>query len=149
VSLHYEVVFSLFLRDDTPVEVLDELRWHLGVTDEPPAVRALPDVDWPALRPQEETGWLPGADVAELRRQYRTTRLGVDNYAWALHARCCWYDDERDHVWWDMAAWLAPYAAEEGYAGFYREESEDVPTVLLVRGGRAHEWRPGQEPKAI
>jgi hypothetical protein len=31
MSDHYEVVFSCFLREETPAEVLDAVRWHLGM----------------------------------------------------------------------------------------------------------------------
>ncbi|MFJ7626813.1 hypothetical protein ACIQZN_10020 [Streptomyces sp. NPDC097595] len=36
MSLHYEVVFTCSLREDTPAPVLDALRWHLGLSEEPP-----------------------------------------------------------------------------------------------------------------
>lgn len=32
MSGHYEIVFSLFIRDDVPPEILAELRWRLGLT---------------------------------------------------------------------------------------------------------------------
>ncbi|MFJ4152764.1 hypothetical protein ACIP10_35045 [Streptomyces galbus] len=37
MSLHFEVVFTCFLRDNTPDTVLDALRWHLGMAPERPS----------------------------------------------------------------------------------------------------------------
>jgi hypothetical protein len=41
VSLHHEWTLSLRLRPDTPGSFLDELRFHLGLTDHAPEVPEL------------------------------------------------------------------------------------------------------------
>src|SRR6266487_575630 len=108
MSFHYEVVFSLFLRDDIPSGVLDELRWHLGLSTQQPDACAI-DYDWPQMRPDERS-YLPGGEVAVLRRQYRYSQSGVQHHAWGLYARLFWLDDRWAEAWWQVAAWLAPYA---------------------------------------
>jgi hypothetical protein len=142
VSLHYEVVFSLFLRDDLPADVLNELRWHLGLSSERPT-RPVIDYEGPQLRPAA-TSYLPGGETASLQRQYRHSANGTDHYAWGLHVRLFWLDDQWAEVWWQVAAWLAAWADEDGYAGFFREEAEATPTLLVVRGGEP-ELREGDQ----
>ncbi|WP_199444520.1 hypothetical protein [Umezawaea beigongshangensis] len=132
MSQHYEIVFSLFLRDDTPGDVLDELRWHLGADQPAPRAPVVPG--GPHLRP-DPGSFLPGGDSASLRRQYRFTRGDQDWHAWGLSARVLWSDDTWAEVWWQFAQWLAPFADEDGYAGFFREETDENPTLLLVRRG--------------
>src|SRR5690349_7993951 len=86
MSFHYEVVFATFLRDDTPPEVLDELRYHLGFTEDRPQHLAI-DYDFPVLQPDEDS-YLPGGDHVALRRQYRGRDDKGEHHAWGLHVRC-------------------------------------------------------------
>ncbi|MEU2614728.1 hypothetical protein ABZ570_24560 [Micromonospora sp. NPDC007271] len=67
MSLHYEVVLTCFLADETPPEVLDALRWHLGLRDERPATLDPGEHPYPLLEP-DPGSYLPGGDVASLRR---------------------------------------------------------------------------------
>jgi hypothetical protein len=127
MSAHYEVVFSLCLRDDTPADALDELRWHLGLAGQRPGVWAL-GYDTPQLRPDEASP-LPGGEAAALCRQAA---------GWGLHTRLRWADERWAEVWWQVVAWLSRYAGQDGYAGFYRAEHDEQPTVLVVRGGRPY-----------
>lgn len=106
MSFHYEVTFSCFLRDDTPSEVLDELRWHLGQSSLRPETCVV-NYDWPVMLPGEPS-YLAGGEVATLRRQYRFTQHGVERFSWGLHARLYWLNDRWSEVWWQIAAWLAP-----------------------------------------
>ena len=134
MSSHYEVVFSLFLREDTPVGVLDELRWHLGLSPERPEDRAVEYGEQPVLLPHSQT-YLPGSETATLRHQYRWTLRGIDEYSWGLHVRLYWLDDHWADVWWQVVYWLAPYA-DDGYAGFVREVASDQPTLLVIHDGQ-------------
>ena len=147
MSLHYEVVFSLFLRDDTPSGVLDELRWQLGLSTQKPDACAI-DYEWPQMRPNEPS-YLPGGEVAMLRRQYRYSRSGVEHHAWGLYVREFWLDDHWVAAWLRVAAWLAPYADGDGYAGFFREEQDEQPSLLFVRGGQPYVCGFGQKPQAF
>ncbi|GAA1096722.1 hypothetical protein [Nocardiopsis composta] len=133
MSLHYEVVVACFLREDTPPEVLDAVRWHIGLAEERPDGLDPGEHPVPAFLLDPESR-LPGGDVAELRRQYRWTAPdGADVYAWGLHARGRWLDDDLGNlaVLLDL---LAP-CAEDGHAGSFREEHDLLPTVLAFRDG--------------
>jgi hypothetical protein len=55
-----------------------------------------------------------------------------------LYIRLFWLDGHWEHVCHDVAEFLAPYVDNDGYAGFYREEHESFPTVLLIEGGKPH-----------
>ncbi|MCG8921546.1 hypothetical protein [Lentzea sp. CC55] len=133
MSFHYEVVFSLFLRENTPAEVLDELRYHLGLAPEPPRNPVL-DYDFPVLRPNPDS-YLPGGEHAALREQLRGFNDEGDLHAWGLHARLFWLDDQWAEVWWQVVQWLAPHVEDNGYAGFVREEADERPAVLTFHNG--------------
>jgi hypothetical protein len=143
----YEVTFSLFLRDDTPARVLDELHWHLGLSDQRPDTCVV-GYDTPEMFPHEQT-YLPGKEVAVLRRQFRYGQGETAHYAWGLHARLFWGDDQLAEVWWQLVGWLAAYADEDGYAGSFREELGEQPTLLLIRGGKPHVCGFGEQPKPL
>lgn len=70
MSLHYEVVFTCFLREDTPARVLDSPRWHLGDHTDPPAAFERPDGPYPLLSPDPDS-YLPGGEFASPHRQLR------------------------------------------------------------------------------
>jgi hypothetical protein len=134
VGNHYEVVFSVFIRDDAPDEVLAELRWHLGLSAErPPAL--VVDYDGPQLRPDLQSSWMPGSETATLTRQHLYNKGGVEHHAWGLYVRVMWGDDQWSEVWWQFAALLAKWAAEDGYAGFFREYFDQHPTAIVFRNG--------------
>lgn len=151
MSLHYEVVFSLFLRVDTPDEVLAELRWHLGLCTQRPGLWAL-GYETPVLAPGESSR-LAGGESAALSLQYRSGVAGspqtsTEEHAWGLHARLFWLDDQWAEVWWQVVTWLSPYACD-GYAGFYREQDEEQPTSLLIRDGVSYLCEFGGQPRAF
>lgn len=151
VSHYYEVVFSFFLRPDTPGRVLDELRWQLGLTPQRPRGSVMGDGE-AMLRPAPET-LLPGVECAALERQHVHTRRRVaperadgDAYMWGLYARVCWHDDTWANHWLDLADGLARHAEDSDYAGFFRAETDGRPTLLSIRDGRAYLCPWGGEP---
>jgi hypothetical protein len=85
MSDHYEVVFACFLRDDTPDDVLDALRWHLGLLADRPASLDPDEHDEQRLLPDPDTR-LPGREFVELRRQERGYLGGETIYEWGRHA---------------------------------------------------------------
>jgi hypothetical protein len=146
MSYHYEVVFSLFLRDDTPSDLLDELRWHMGLSEERSTTPAT-DMDYPLMRPGDS--YLPGGDLAVLQRQYRyDDASGVKHYAWGVYARMFVLDDAMGEVW-QIATWLAPHAEDDGYAGFFREETDERPRLLAIRGGELYSYELGEQPQPL
>jgi hypothetical protein len=147
VSSHYEVVFSVHLRDDIPPNVLDELRWHLGERPNRPE-RLTVDYGDPLL--QVDTGsYLAGGEHASLERTHRYRQRGSDHHAWSFFARLLWLDDVWAECWWQVATWLAQHAETTGYAGFWREECAIWPTVLLLGGGHAYLATPGEQPRPL
>jgi hypothetical protein len=119
MSVQYEVVFACFLRDDTPAETLDALRWHLGLlSDRPPGISAADQPDR-LLCPDPASG-LPGGDVASLQPQAQTLDHGRQAEAWGLYSRTVWAEDALP----GLAAVLelvAGNVANGGYGGYYRD----------------------------
>ncbi|MGW1186061.1 hypothetical protein ACWD7Y_14995 [Streptomyces drozdowiczii] len=124
MSLHYEVVFTCFLRDDTPIAVLDALRWHLGLTEQPPQGYGEEEYAYPLLAPDPHSR-LPGGDFASLRRQ---------GEGWGLYSRNYWLDDDMGELV-TVLDLLAPHIARPGFGGHFREEDELRPTHLTFRDG--------------
>ena len=133
MSLHFEVVFTCFLRDDTPETVLEALRWHLGLVAERPAGLDADDHTSPVLTPDPD-GRLPGGDVASLQRQSRGFTAGHELFAWGLLSRNYWLDDEMGELV-TILDLLAPHIEEPGYGGYFREEYDAEPTVFTFQNG--------------
>ncbi|OKJ68560.1 hypothetical protein [Streptomyces sp. CB02460] len=131
MSLHYEVVFTCFLREDTPAPVLDALRWHLGLTEEPPPGYGEEEHAYPLLSPDPHTR-LPGGDFASLRLQDK---------GWGLYSRNYWLDDDMGELV-TVLDLLAPHVASPGPGGFFREEDETRPTVFTFRDGAYDALKP-------
>ena len=132
MSAHYEVVFSCFLRDDTPAEILDALRWHLGL------VAGQPADSEPGQRPlllPDPASSLPGGDVASLRFQSHGIDTSGRAAAWGLFSRSLWPDDAMGQLSTIMEL-IAPHVAREGYGGYFR----DVTTADAT----AFEFRPAE-----
>lgn len=87
MSDHYEIVISCFLEDDTPEEVLDTLRWHLGLIEQRPAPLNEDTAPYRLLAPDPDSRRLPGGEIARLQRQTRGFTAASDPYAWGMYAR--------------------------------------------------------------
>ncbi|MEW2329773.1 hypothetical protein AB0880_18405 [Micromonospora chersina] len=133
MSLHYEVVFSCFLDDETPPEVLDALRWHLGMRDQLPATLNADEHPYPLLSPDPDS-YLPGGDVASLRRQRVGFTAAGDVYQWGLHSRNYWLDDDLGELV-TILDLIAPHVVEDGYGGHFREVYDTDLTVFEFRDG--------------
>ncbi|MEU6442673.1 hypothetical protein [Streptomyces sp. NPDC047046] len=134
MSLHYEVVLTCVLQDDTPDTVLAALRWHLGLAPERPAELDAEEHSYPMLSPDPDSR-LPGGDFAALRRQSRGfTAAGDERHAWGLFSRNLWLDDMMGDLYTVMGL-LSPHIAEPGYCGYFREEFDTEPTTLTFREG--------------
>ncbi|SCL48220.1 hypothetical protein [Micromonospora chersina] len=141
MSLHYEVVFSCFLDDETPPDVLDVLRWHLGMRDERPATLDAEDHPYRLLAPDPDS-YLPGGDVASLRRQRVGFTATGERFQWGLHSRNYWLDDDLGELV-SILDLIAPHVVEDGYGGHLREEYDTDLVVFEFRdgsyvGNRAH-----------
>ncbi len=129
VSSRYEVVFTCFLRDDTPASVLAALRWHLGKARERPTELDGETHAYPLLEPDADSR-LPGGDFASLTRQARfVTGEGEEHHAWGLFTRNYWLDDDMEELV-TVLDLLAPHVEDPGYGGYFREEDEAEPTAF-------------------
>ncbi|MFC9295776.1 hypothetical protein ACFTWH_10790 [Streptomyces sp. NPDC057011] len=128
MSLHYEVVFACFLRDETPEPVLAALRWHIGAAAERPPHLAADEHPYRLLVPDPDS-YLPGGDLASLQHQSR----GNWN-AWGLFTRNFWLDDGIGELV-TILDLLAPYVEESGYGGYMREEYDSKPSIFTFRDG--------------
>ncbi len=119
MSVQYELVLACFLRDETPAETLDALRWHLGLLDErPPGVSAAANPS--RLLCPDPASALPGGDIAALRHQRQTLADGGQAQAWGLYSRTVWPDDALP-AFAAVLELVAGHVAEGGYGGYYRD----------------------------
>ncbi len=143
MSLHYEWILSLDLKADTPVPVLAELRWHLGLDELRPIGTSL-GYDYPVLGPSG-SDWLPGGAVAVLRT--RTTSRA--SYL-SLFARTGVSDDDMYEIMQLVPSWLARWCATQGWIGLAREEMSLEPWLYFyVQEGFAYVGSPGEQPAGL
>ncbi len=128
MSVRFEVVLACFLRDETPAETLDALRWHLGLlVDRPPGVSAADHPD--RLLCPDPASSLPGGDVASLQRQRHWLAGAQQTQAWGLYSRTVWPDDALPGLA-KVLELVAGNIAEAGYGGFYRDVRSVDATAL-------------------
>jgi hypothetical protein len=134
MSVKFEVVLACFLRDETPAETLDALRWHLGLlADRPPGVSA---VDHPGrLLGPDPASLLPGGDVASLQRQQQPLANGGQAQAWGLYSRTVWSDDALPGLA-TVLELVAENVAQAGYGGYYRDMTSLDATALAFDAPR-------------
>jgi hypothetical protein len=142
MGTHYEVVYSLLLRDETPEDMLAEFRWHLGLSSEKPENMTV-DCDVPLLS-ADQAGYLPGGAFAVLRRQSRGT-----HETWGLYSRVYWDDDTWAENWWAFGELLAKYADGDGYIGFWRDADFDTAVTEMIARGGGLEFSTRDEPRHL
>ena len=144
MSLHYEWTLSLRMHPDVPEAFVEELRYHLGLTDHAPAD---PTLDYP--EPALATGGsdeLAGGAVARLVRQQH----GSWPATWGLFARTFVLDDTMYDLIQFFPQWLAPWSLTQGWVGFAREELDLDPWLnFYIANGHAYAATPGQPPQAL
>jgi len=133
MTVHYEVVLSCFLRDDTPAEVLDALRWHLGLLTEQPADL---DPSQRALLRADLSSRLPGGDVAALQPQASGAGPAGDEPGWGLFSRTLWPADAMDQMSTIMEL-ITPYIASPGYGGYFRDVTAADATAFEFRAAES------------
>jgi hypothetical protein len=145
MSLHYEWTLSLRLRPDVPEAFLDELRYHLGLSD---LVPSAPTLDWdgPALAGAGGEA-LPGGPVATLIRQQPHL-----NGPWVrgMFARVFVRADAMYELMQTVPPWLAVWSLTEGWIGFAREELDLDPWLnFYAMQGHAYAAAPGAAPQPL
>jgi hypothetical protein len=134
MSDHYEVVFSCFLRDDTPESVLAALRWHLGMDAEPPENLSQEEHPDPLLTPDQNNSRLPGGDIASLRRTVQGFTASGQRHEWELFSRKYWVDDSMLYLD-SILDLVAPHIARPGYGGYFRDDCNTALTVFTFHDG--------------
>lgn len=145
---HYDLFLSVRLQPGLSDEVMYEIRWHLGVEDEPPTrFEALSD----------DAGWFHGEPVplfAGLEPNYSDNGVDVaeimpsaDRYPdgqqrWLLTLRQSVHEDELGWAM-DVAGWIVSKAETTGWVGFLRYSQDPVPDLLHHIDGRLRIGRPG------
>lgn len=146
MSDHYEVVLSVFLAEETPVEVLDTIRWHMGLLKDRPEHMGPPedpDFEWRYLDPDPDHPRLPGGEVARLQRQsVGSTADGVELHPWGLFYRGFFLDDDLN-VPYEILDLVAPHIVTWGgveFGGFIRDVSfDDDHKRIFVDGDGGYE----------
>ena len=145
MSLHYEWTLSLRLRPDVPETFLEELRYHLGLTDHAPANPTL-DYPYPVLAANGPGDELAGGPIARLVRQQH----GSWPATWGLFSRTFVLDDAMVELAQIVPQWLASWSLTQGWIGFAREELDLRPWLdFYVANGYAYAAKPGRQPQAL
>ncbi|MGW2825910.1 hypothetical protein ACWC24_33625 [Streptomyces sp. NPDC001443] len=130
MSMRYEMVFTCFLKDDTPESVLDSLRWHMGLRADPPGSVGTDAYPHPLLTPKSGSDThLAGGELARLVHQSRGSRD-----VWGLFVRVLWPDDILEEAV-SILELLAPHVDEPGYGGYFHAEADAWPSVYMFREG--------------
>lgn len=145
MSLHYEWTLSLRLRPDVPDAFVDELRFHLGLSDTAPQAPTL-DYGYPVLGTDGDQDELPGGQIARLVRQQH----GNGPEVCGVLVRTFILDDEMYQLIQDVPPWLARWSLTEGWIGFAREELNLDPWLnFYAAHGHAYAASPGERPQAL
>jgi hypothetical protein len=145
MSLHYEWTLSLRLRPDVPDAFLEELRYHLGLSDVVPQSPTL-DHDYPVLAANGDGDELAGGPITRLVRQQPSSRTAV----WGVYVRVFVLDDAMYELIQDVPSWLARWSLTEGWIGFAREELNLNPWLnFYASQGHAYAAGPGEQPQPL
>ena len=129
MSFHYKVVVSVYLRKELADSVLPEVRWHCDLGPRPDDLM-FPDEQ---LFGAEDVSYVPGGDVTRLELE-----TGISwGPIWGVFVRRFMLDDGFYESLSPICQLLAAVAVD-GYAGFWREEADLVPTTMVVRAGHTY-----------
>jgi hypothetical protein len=129
MSFHYEVVVSAYLRQEIAESVLPELRWHCGLGPPPDDLRFGVE----QLFGPEDVSYLPGGEITRLQQETGTSW----GPTWGMFVRRFMLDDGFYELLSPISRLLASVAVD-GFAGYFREEGDLLPTILVVRGGHTY-----------
>jgi hypothetical protein len=100
---------------------------------------------------QERASRFPGEAGSRLRRAYRYTRHGIDQYRDTFSFRQEVLDDSiGEYI--AFVEWLAPYSETEGWVGYFRSHIDEVgaqPVLVYFKQGRVYMSDSTQSPKDI
>ncbi|MFD5417556.1 hypothetical protein ACFWJT_05955 [Streptomyces sp. NPDC127069] len=130
MSMRYEMVFTCFLRGDTPESVLNTLRWHMSLRADRPGTVSADEHPFPLLTPNSNSEThLAGGELSRLVPQSRGSRD-----VWGLFVRISWPEEILEESV-SILELLAPHVDEPGYGGYFRPEAGAWPSVYMFREG--------------
>ncbi len=145
----YGVYLGCDLAVDVDSSVIDEIRWHLGLTDAPPdrwTFRGVGD------SPSAPIASLADATpVASVRPHAGPHEAGEVGRHWALHWRAEFPAEALAAVT-ALASWLAGHCATQGWIGFVDDGLADRPVArppsiyFFVQDRRLYGGPPGTAP---
>ncbi len=149
MSDYYDLFLSVELQPGLPDEEMHEIRWHLGLVDEPPArFQAVPDGDWyidepvPLFSGLAQSHAFDGVDMAIMLPA--TDRTYPDGrQRWLLTVRQCVHDDMLGWVL-ELTEWIAAKSTTAGWIGFLRHDQEPAPSLMHYLNGRLEFGQPGR-----
>lgn len=160
MSVHYDVALACDLRPETPQHVLDTLAYlargaadpfYAPAADPPFAAEDISgqSVDaWRTMLRQQESRF-PGEAGCRLRRVYRYTQQGVDQYRHTFSLRQEVLDDDIG-AYLALVQWLAPYCETAGWVGYVRSDLDAAgaqPVLLYITQGRVYLSDSRQTPR--
>ena len=127
VSLHYELVVAIYLRQDLSESALTEVRWHCGLGPRP----SHPAIDEP-LFGADAADYLPGGEITRLAEA-----SPAEDRTLGVFIRRDMLDDGLYELLAPLCRWLGVVAGD-GYAGFWREVDGIALNVMVVRDGHTY-----------
>jgi hypothetical protein len=144
MSQHFELMLACDLRDDTPENVLQAIRYMTSNSKVPFEDRPSHPFDkhttegfedWRSLLAEPE-GDLPGwvGSYFQLAKRYDEP---FERYTFGC--RLLVHDDVLFGLGFiDFIPWLAQYSKTQGFVGYWREELDERPLALVFKDGLAY-----------
>jgi hypothetical protein len=123
----FEVLVKLNLRADVPADELAELRWHLGLLEQPDALPLTGGFDHDPVFAARGPAWkVGGVLIGELIER---------EAGWALTVLQEVHPDEFPAMH-ALLTGIARHSDQIGFAGFVRFYENDLPEPFTVSGGQ-------------
>jgi len=140
VSDFYDLFLTLALRSDLPPEVMTEIRWHLAVSQHPPAeFAAFRDDGWFADKPFP---FFNGTVASHAFQGVDVTALVWHDGRWQVTVRSCVHEDEISYAG-QLIEWLAAQSTADGWIGYLRHSQAEAPDLIFWHQGALDFRKPG------
>lgn len=128
MGMYTELVCALELRENTPSEILDVIRYMLDETDElerTPDHKLFKTSRWEFML-RSDSYYFDGTSHSFLKQD----NLTPDRPMYFLNIRCNLknYDNEIDK----FIDWISLYAETTGFIGYKRYEEDEEPTLIYI-----------------
>ncbi len=147
MSIRYVFVLKCNLIDDTPLQVIDTLKYMTRTEDY--EFNNAPDAgffkrniwrDFIRVSPEQQSSRTYTGDIfMSFRRDVKYVQKGISHYVWTLYIKQFLYQEQmQDYIC--FANWLAEYAEEFGFVGYFHSHEEiehgDLPAFLYAANGK-------------